>query len=124
LPSDTSSASADGLLDRRVGVDAVLVVEVDAIGPQPLQRALDGSADVRGAAVEHSRTAARVRMEAELRRQHDVVAPPRQGAGEELLVDERAVDLGRVKERCFMRVPPVRGWHSANRESSEAESPC
>ena len=31
---------ADGLLDRRVRVDAVLVVEVDAVGPEPLQRAL------------------------------------------------------------------------------------
>jgi hypothetical protein len=28
---------ADGLLDRRVGIDAVLVVEVDTVGPQPLQ---------------------------------------------------------------------------------------
>jgi hypothetical protein len=28
---------ADGLLDGRVGVDAVLVVEVDAVGPKALQ---------------------------------------------------------------------------------------
>jgi hypothetical protein len=28
---------ADRLLDGRVGVDAVLVVEVDAVGAQPLQ---------------------------------------------------------------------------------------
>ena len=29
--------SADGVLDRRVGVDTVLVVEVYAVGAQPLQ---------------------------------------------------------------------------------------
>jgi hypothetical protein len=45
---------ADGVLDGRAGVDPVLVVEVDAVGTQPLQRALDGGPDVRRAAVEHS----------------------------------------------------------------------
>ncbi len=43
---------ADGLLDRRVGVHAVLVVEVDVVGPQPPQRGLAGGAHVLGAAVD------------------------------------------------------------------------
>ena len=34
---------ADGVLDGSVRVDAVLVVEVDAVGSEPLQRALDRS---------------------------------------------------------------------------------
>ena len=50
---DQLGQRADGLLDRRVRVDPVLVVEVDAVGAEPLQGALDGGADVRRAAVEH-----------------------------------------------------------------------
>jgi hypothetical protein len=40
---------ADSVLDRSVRVDPVLVVEVDAVGPQPLQGALDCGPDVRRA---------------------------------------------------------------------------
>jgi hypothetical protein len=34
---DQLGERADGFLDRRVGVDAVLVVEVDAVGSEALQ---------------------------------------------------------------------------------------
>src|SRR5208282_4211453 len=37
---------ADGLLDGRVGVDSVLVVQIDVVGPQPPKRALKRGADV------------------------------------------------------------------------------
>ena len=40
---------AGDVLDRDVGVDAVLVEQVDGVGPQPTQRAVDGGADVRPA---------------------------------------------------------------------------
>jgi len=40
---------ADGVLDGRVRVDPVLVVEVDAVGAQPLQGPLDRGPDVRRA---------------------------------------------------------------------------
>ena len=53
LPScDQLGHRADGLLDRHVGVDAVLVVEVDVVGAEALQRALDRAAHVLGRAVE------------------------------------------------------------------------
>ena len=45
---DELAHRADRLLDRNVGVDAVLVVEVDVIGAQPLQRAVDRAAHVLG----------------------------------------------------------------------------
>jgi hypothetical protein len=45
---------ANGVLDGSVRVDPVLVVEVDAVGAQPLQRAFDGGPDVCRAAVEHA----------------------------------------------------------------------
>ncbi len=65
---------ADGVLNGGVRVDPVLVVEVDVVGTQPLQGTFDRGPDVRRAAVEHSGAAAGVRDEAELRRQHDIVA--------------------------------------------------
>jgi hypothetical protein len=76
----------------------VLVVEVDVVGTEPLQRALDRGPDVRRAAVEDSGACACacVRDEAELRRHHDIVAPPLEGAADELLVRVGAVDLGGV----------------------------
>ena len=93
---DQLGQGADGVLDGRVRVDPVLVVEVDAVGTQPLEGALDRGADVRRAAVEHSGAAAGVRDEAELRRHHDIVATPLEGAADEFLVGVGAVDLGGV----------------------------
>ena len=43
---------ADGLLDRHVRIDAVLVVEVDVVDAEPPQRAVDRSAHVLGGAVD------------------------------------------------------------------------
>jgi hypothetical protein len=43
---------SDRLLDRGVTVEAVLEVKVDVVGGQPSQGAVDGDADVVGAAVE------------------------------------------------------------------------
>jgi len=39
---------ADGLLDRDVGIDAMLVVQIHVVGPEPLQGALYRGADVLG----------------------------------------------------------------------------
>ena len=52
---DELGERADGLLDRRARVHAVLVVEVDVVGAEPRERALDREADVLGAAVEAAR---------------------------------------------------------------------
>ena len=99
LPSATSSASgADRVLDRRGRVDAVLVVQVDVVGAEPLQRTLDGGADVGRAAVEVPWARAGVRDDAELGGQHHLVAAALERAADELLVDVRAVDLGGVDE--------------------------
>ena len=63
---------------------------------QPLQGALDRGPDVRRAAVERSGASAGVRDQAELRRDHDIVATSLDGAADEFLVGVRAVDLGGV----------------------------
>jgi hypothetical protein len=52
LPSaDQVLDRARHVLDRHGGVDAVLVEQVDAVGPQALQRGLDDLADAFGPAV-------------------------------------------------------------------------
>jgi hypothetical protein len=51
---------AVSVLDRGAGVDAVLVVQVDVVGAQPLEGAFGRGADVRRAAVGDATAAARV----------------------------------------------------------------
>ena len=100
LPSVTSSASApDRLLDRRVRIDPVLVVEVDVVGTEPPERSLEGGADVGRGAVEVARTTASVGEHAELGGQHHLVAATPDGPADEFLVGERPVDLGGVDQR-------------------------
>jgi hypothetical protein len=77
---------ADSVLDRGAGVDAVLVVEVDVLGVEPLQRACDRGADVGGAAVELAGTAAGVGDKAEFRSEDDLLAMTLQRPAEQLLV--------------------------------------
>jgi hypothetical protein len=90
----------------------VLVVQVDAIGTQPLQRSLDSDADIRRTAVEDARAAARVRDDAELCSQHHAVAATLDGAADEFLVPIRTVDFGGIK-MCHAEIE--RSVNRANR---------
>ena len=96
---DELCEGADGVLDRGVGVDTVLVVQVDAVGAEPLQRPLKRGADVIRAAVQVVGTAAGVGDEAELGGEYDLVAAILDRPSDKLLVGERPVDLGGVDER-------------------------
>ena len=90
---------ADGLLDRRVGVDAVLVVEVDVVDAEAPQRSLGRLAHVLGPAADAAGgRVVGVADDAELGRQHDLVAAAGDRAADELLVGVRAVDVGGVEE--------------------------
>src|SRR3954454_6614238 len=93
---DQLAQRADRLFDGRVRVDAVLVVEVDVVGAEPLERAFDRGLHIVGAAVDDAGTAARVGDETELRRHDDVVAPAPDGLADNFLAVEGAVDLGGV----------------------------
>ena len=90
---------AGDVLDRHIGIDAVLIEEIDAIGPQPLQRCVRHVADVLGAAVEAGHARRSVDVEAELRGDHHAVADRRECFADELLIGERAVHFGRIEER-------------------------
>ncbi len=98
LPAATCSAErADRLLDRDVRVHAVLVVEVDVVDAEPLQRAVERPAHVLGAAVEPA-VAVLVDDDSELGRELDLVAAIGDRLADELLVLAHAVHLGRVEE--------------------------
>ena len=89
---------AGDVLDGDVGVDPVLVEQVDGVGAQSSQGAVDGGADVVGPARDARLGAVLVEGEAELGGDDDVVADRLQCLADELLVVERAVDLGGVEE--------------------------
>lgn len=93
---DQFGQRADGLLDGRVRVDAVLVVEVDVVGAEPQERAFDRGLHVAGAAVDDAGAVAGVGDETELRRHDDVVAAALDGLADDFLAVEGAVDLGGV----------------------------
>ena len=90
---------ADGLLDRRRQVDAVLVVEVDRLDAEPLAatpRRPSGRTRRLPLIPRYSPCAAA--HVPELRRDHDLVAAAGDRLADELLVRDRAVHVGRVEE--------------------------
>src|SRR5882724_5742306 len=87
------------LLDGDVRIDPVLIEQVDAVGPESLERGLGDLSDVVRAAVEPPLLARRgVNIEAELRGDHYLVTAGRQRFSHELLIRERAVDFRRVEK--------------------------
>jgi hypothetical protein len=100
LPDQLTNRPRD-VLDRDSRVDAVLVEEVDAVGPEALQHALGRGLDVLGTAVQPGFLLPRLQVDVppELRGDHDLAADGREGLAHELLVRERAVHLGGVEER-------------------------
>jgi hypothetical protein len=81
------------------GVDPVLVEEVDVVGAEPTQRLVADPGRVGRAAVDATvGEVVALEGEAELGCDLDLVAAPGDGAADQFLVDERAVDLGGVEQ--------------------------
>jgi len=94
---------AHGLLYLDVRVHPVLVVEVDVVGAEPLERALDRAADMLGRAVDitdrrHISQRGLIHAPGELRSDHVLVAVSLDRPPDQLLVRERSVQLRRVQE--------------------------
>ena len=89
---------ADGLFDRRARVDAVLVVEIDGIDAQALQRGVAGGANVFRTSIDADPAPVGIALVAELGRQDDLVAAAADGAADQPLVGERAVHVGGVEK--------------------------
>jgi hypothetical protein len=77
----------------------MLIEQVDAVGPQPLQRSLDDIADMLGPAVEPDHRAVRIELEAELGGDDHLIPNGFERLANEHFVGERPVALGGVKER-------------------------
>ncbi len=88
----------DRLRDRRHAVGAVVVVEVDGVGAEALERGVDRAPHVVARAGRPVAVSA-LHVVPELRREDDAVAPARERLAEEALaVAAPAVDVGRVEE--------------------------
>ena len=89
------------VLDGHVRVDAVLIEQVDGVGPEPLERRLGDLLDVLRPAVQARRLGrlSGAEVEPELGGDDHLVAERGEGLADQLLVRERAVDLGGVEER-------------------------
>jgi len=90
---------ADRFLDLDLGVDAVEVVEIDIVHAQVPERPLDGLADISPRAVDPEPLAGIGHFRADLGRHQHLVALALEGLGQQHLVLERTVDLGRVEKR-------------------------
>jgi hypothetical protein len=109
---------AGDILDRHLGVDPVLVVQVDAVGAQPTQRVVDGTPDaVRPAAQTARFDPVLGEREAELRGDLHLVPHRFEGLADDFFVRERAVHFCGVEEGHteVHRVPDQRdrvlpGW--------------
>src|SRR5260221_6930601 len=88
------------ILHRHLGVDAVLIEEVDVIRLQALQHPLGCDLDMIGTAVEAAKTLPRNRVDvpAELGGDYHLSAEWRQGFTDEFFVPERAVGFRGVEE--------------------------
>src|SRR5215213_489825 len=96
----TSGARRSGFARRSSGsrAESLALEEVDAVGPQPLQRAVERAPRVRARAARFAAVVAPVH--AELCREHHAVAPPAEQLPDQALAGAvAAVDVGGVEER-------------------------
>jgi hypothetical protein len=90
--------SPGDLFDGHVGVDAVLVEQVDGVGAQTAQRAVDRRPDTVRSAGDAGLVTVLVEGEAELGGDDDVAADRLQRLADQLLVVEGAIHLSGVEE--------------------------
>src|SRR5881398_2239538 len=89
---------AHRVLDRRVRIHAVLVVEVDRLEAEALQAPVARGAHVLRAPVDGAHPRVVAAHDAELGGDDDLLAPAAEGAPDQLLVGVRAVHVGGVEE--------------------------
>ena len=89
------------ILDRHIRVNAVLIEQIDDVGLEPLERALDCFLDVLWPAIEGIPLASvlRIRRPAELGCDHHLIAEWSEGFAHEFFVGEWTVDFGGI-EKC------------------------
>jgi hypothetical protein len=116
---------AGDVLHRHVGIDAMLVEEVDRLDAQAFEGTVDGAADGLGTAVQSRKhVPAFVEVEAELRGDRDPLAKRRERFANHFFVRERAVDLRGVEEghAAFDGAAKQRDGIASVRRRTEAEA--
>src|SRR3954451_16339374 len=82
-----------------VGIDAVLIQQVDAVRLEPLERSLGNFLDVVGTAVgSHGFAGRRIDLESELRCDYHLIAKWSQRFAHELFIDKWPIDFSSIKE--------------------------
>ena len=89
------------ILHRDVGINPVLVKQVDHIGPQAFKRSLGHLPDMFRVTVKSYpfRSSGRIQLKAEFRGNNDLFAEGCQRFAKQFLVYERSVDFRSVKKR-------------------------
>src|SRR6266849_10637214 len=96
---DQFCQGANRLFNRRIGIDAMLVIEVDVLDAQPLQTSFAGLLHVVGLAADTADVGiARIADNSELCGQHDLVALALDRSSDELFVLVGPVDVGGIEE--------------------------
>jgi hypothetical protein len=87
------------VFDSHVGVDAMLIEQVDRFDLESLERGLSDLLDVLGATIQASLLQRRgIESESELRGDRDLPMERTEGFAHELFVRKRTVDFGRIEE--------------------------
>ena len=89
---------SNGVFDRRVGIDPVLIVEVDHVHLQPAQRSFAGQAHIVRLSINSDESAIGRPDIAKLRRKDDLVSTILDGFANEFLVLTQSVNVGGVQE--------------------------
>jgi hypothetical protein len=90
---------AHRLLDRRVGVDTVLIIKIDGLDAEAAQAGLARRAHVFRPAIDAEEGAVRAAHIAELGRKHDTIPLALDGAADQLLIAPHAVHIRGVEKR-------------------------
>ena len=89
---------AGNVLDRHIGIDAVLIEQIDHVRPKPLQRFFRDLADMLRPAVQASLLVRLRSVEAEFGGDDDLLADRPQRLADHLFVGEWSIDFRRVEE--------------------------
>jgi hypothetical protein len=89
---------AGNIFDRHAGIDAVLIKQIDNIGPESFQRSVGDLFDVLRPTIESNLLTFSTKLESELGSNYDSLTHRSQRFAHEPFVRERAVGLGGVEE--------------------------
>src|SRR5689334_22297789 len=92
------SHGTDSLLNRRLEIDSVLIIQIDRINAQALQAAITCTAHILRTAIHTSDGPSRISHSSELRGNENVVAFSFKPASDELFILVGSIHIRRVEE--------------------------